>query len=251
MTHPGVGRDHHPRTGDLAPPGKVEVLAHGDDPGVEAVQLSKQVGSDQGAAAGGDEDVSDRVVLAVVHLALEDAVDHGTRLVAAHADMEQDPRVVPVDELGRDDSGVGTEGLLDEPTHRIVVERHVVVAQQEEGSPLHHFEDLVRRRAVAHSAGQVAHEGIRQDPAHPLSHLVGLSAVRQHEDGKFLVVLGGERRERLFEPRAGLGGDHDGNHSRHLGVHQGAEAIRSAPDPSGTKFHFSTACYCLTNVILL
>ena len=82
-------------------------------------------------------------MLAVVHLALEDAVDHGTGLVAAHAHMEQDPRVVPVDELGRDDAGVGTEGLLDQPADRVVVERHVVVAEQEEGGPLHHLEGLV------------------------------------------------------------------------------------------------------------
>ena len=190
-------------------------------------------------------------MLPVVHFTLENAVDHGSGLVATHAHVEQDPRVVPVDELRGDDPGVGTEGLLDQPADGVVVGRHVVVAEEEEGRPFHHLEDLVGRGAVSGLSRQVAHEGVGEDPTHPLADLVRPGPVGEHQDGKFLVVLGGQRRKRLFEPRTRLGGDHDGDHGRHLGVHQGAEAIRSAQSPSGHEFGTLTACYCLTKAILL
>ena len=235
VTDPGLRRHHDPRPGHLAAPREVEVLAHGDDPGVKAFQLAKQVGPDQDAPARGDEDVTHRIVLAVVHLTLENAVDHGSGLVATHAHVEQNPRVVPVDEFGGDDSGVGTEGLLDQLADGVMVGRHVVVAEQEEGRPFHHLEGLVGRGAVPGPSRQVAHEGVGEDPAHPLGDLVRLGPVGEHQDGKFVVVLGGQGRKRLFEPRTRLGGDHDGDHGRHLGVHQGAEAIRSAQNPSGTE----------------
>ena len=54
-------------------------------PGVEAPELGEEVGPHQDAAARGDEDVAHGVVLAVIDLAGLDAVDHGARLVAAHA----------------------------------------------------------------------------------------------------------------------------------------------------------------------
>ena len=76
-------------------------------------------------------------------------------------------------------------------------------------------------------------------PADPLGHAGVVVAGRQDQDGELLVVLRGQRGKRLFEPGPGVGRDHDGDHGRHLGVHQGAEAIAVSAlqaRPSGTKF---------------
>ena len=88
---------------------------------------------------------------------------------------------------------------------------------------------------VAGPTRQVPHEGVRQDPGHPFGDPGIVLAGRQDEDGELLVVLGRQGGERLLEPGSGVGRDHDGDHGRHLGVHQGAEAIRSGIDPSGTN----------------
>ena len=140
-------------------------------------------------------------------------------------------------ELRGHDAGVGAERLLDQLVHGVGVQRHVVVAEQEERRPLHHAERLVGRGGVAGPPRQVAHEGVGQDAGHPLGDLGIVLAGRQDEDGELLVVLGRQGGERLFEPGPGLGRDHDGDHGRHLGVHQGAEAIRSGIDPFRHEMH--------------
>ena len=143
VAHPRLGRHDHARARHLAAPREVEVLPHRDDPAVEALQLGEEVGADQDAPARRHEDVAHRVVLPVVDLALDDAVDHGTRLVAAHPDVEQDCGIVPVHELGGHHAGIGAEGLLHELVDGVGVEGDVVVAEQEEGGPFHHAEHLV------------------------------------------------------------------------------------------------------------
>ena len=90
MPYPRVGSHHDARSRDLAAPRQVEVLPHGDDSGVEAFELGEEIGPDQDAAARGHEDVAHGVVLPVVDLALDDAIHHGARLVAAHPDVEED-----------------------------------------------------------------------------------------------------------------------------------------------------------------
>ena len=90
VAHPRIRRDDHARAEDLRPPGEVEVLAEGRDAGVEALQLPPEIGPDEHAAPGGHEHVAHGVVLAVVDLALRDAVDDRTRLVAPHPDVQQD-----------------------------------------------------------------------------------------------------------------------------------------------------------------
>ena len=234
VPHPRLGRDDHPRAGDLAPPRQVEVLAHGDDPGVEPLQLGEEVSPHERAPARGHEDVAHGVVLAMVDLALDDPVDDCAGLVAAHPDVQQDGRVVPVDELRGHHAGVRAERLLHQLVHDVRLERHVVMAQQEERRPLHHAQRFVGGGRIAGPAGQVAHEGVGQDAPDPLRHLGALVAGREDQDGKLLVVLRRQGGEGLLEPGPGIGGDQDGDHGRHLGVHQGAEAIRSGIGPSGT-----------------
>ena len=146
--------------------------------GVEPLELCEEVGPHQNAAARSHEDVAHGVVLAVVDLALEDAVHDGARLVAAHPDVQEDTGVVPVDELRGHHAGVGAERLLDQLVDRIGEQRHVVVAEQEEGRTLHHPEGLVGGRGVAGPPRQVPHEGVGEDPRHPFVDLgIVLAAV--------------------------------------------------------------------------
>ena len=167
MAHPGVGGDDHPRPRHLRAPREVEILPHGHDPRVEALELAPQVGPDQGAAPGSHEDVAHGVVLPVVDLALEDAVDDGPGLVTAHPDVQEDPRVVPVDELGRDDPGVGAERLLDQAVDAVGVQGDVVVEEQEERRALHHAQGLVGGRGVPGPTRQVPDERVGQAPSRP------------------------------------------------------------------------------------
>ena len=191
----------------------------------------------ENAATRCHEDIAYGVVLPVVDLSFDDAIHHGTRLVAAHADMEEDARVVPVHELRRHDPGVGPERLLHQLVDGIGIEGDVVVQEQEEGCSLHHAEGLVGSGGVAGVSRQVAHERIGEDPGHPLRHLGIVLPGRQDEDRHLLVVLGRQRRKRLFEPVSGAGRDEDGDHGRHLGVHQGAEAIPSGIHPFRHERH--------------
>ena len=140
-------------------------------------------------------------------------------------------------ELRRHHAGVGAERLLHQLVDGIGIERDVVVQEQEEGRSLHHAEGLVGGGGVAGVSRQVAHEGIGEDPGHPLRHLGIVLPGRQDEDRQLLVVLGRQRRKRLFEPGSGVGRDDDGDHGRHLGVHQGAEAIRSGIHPFRHEMH--------------
>ena len=232
VPHTSVRGDHDARSGDLTSPREVEILPHGDDPGVKATQLSPQVGPNEHAGTRRHEDVAHRVVLPVVDLAVLDPVDHRSGLVAAHPDVKQDGRVVPIHELRRDDAGIGTERFLHHVVHHVVVEGTVVMAQQEEGRPLDHVQRGVGGGAVPEVAGELADEGVGQDPADPFGRVLAFSG-GQDEHRKLLVVLPGQGGQGLLEPRAGIGGDHYGNHCRCLDVHQGHEAIRSLSTPEG------------------
>ncbi len=245
MAHPGVRSDHDTRARHLAAPREVEVFTHGDDPAVEALELREEIGPHQNAAAGGHEDVAHGVVLPVVELALSNAIHHGARLVATHPDVEEDAGVVPVDELRGHHPGVGAERLLDQLVHHIGVQRDVVVEEQEEGRSLHHAQGLVGGGGVPGSPRQPAHEGIGEHAGHPPHDLGIVLPGRQDEDRELLVILGRQRGKCLVEPGPGVRRDHDGDHGRHLGVHQGAEAIPFGIDPCRHEIHLE--CLLLFN----
>ena len=93
------------------------------------------------------EDVAHGVVLLLVELARLDRVETTTpHSVDTHADVLQDRRVVPVDELRADDAGVRPERLLDQLRGPSRVERHVVVQEAEEARALDELQRLVGRR---------------------------------------------------------------------------------------------------------
>ena len=167
MPHPGIGGHDDAGPDHLGPPAQVEVLPHGHDGGVEAAELLEQVGPHQGGAAGGDEHVAHGIVLAVVDLAGLDPVDDRSPLVHGHPDMDQPLGVVPADHLGRDDAGVGTEGLLHQQVDGVGEEGHVVVAQQEVVGPVDHGLDLVDRGPEPTVLLEAAHVGRGQDRRHP------------------------------------------------------------------------------------
>ena len=167
VAHPGVGRHHHPGPGHLGPPAQVEILGHGHHGGVEPAQLGEEVGPHQGDPAGGHEDVAHRVVLAVIDLPHLHPLDHRTGLVGVHPDVQQDRRVLPADHLGRDHTGVGAVGLLDQDVDGVRIRRTVVVAEEEEGRSLDHPHGLVDRRPEPPIVVEAPHEGLGQDPPHP------------------------------------------------------------------------------------
>ena len=145
MTHARAGCHHHPCAAHLRPPAQVEVLAHDEDVGVKTAELREQVGAHERAAAGCEEHVADRVVLAVVDLPRFHPVDHGPALVDGHPHVQEARRVVPTDEFGRDDARVGTERFLYEDVDGVGIRGDVVVAEQQVGGALDHPDHAVRR----------------------------------------------------------------------------------------------------------
>ena len=121
-------------------------------------------------------DIDDRLIAAVMQRyslrTKREAVDlaglqRGVRVpeaVGGSSDVAQRPGLVPVDDLGPDDTDVGDahpDGRLDETRHRVGVERRVVVHDQEVVR-VAHGGDLERGSDRTRQAGPVIE---RQDAA--------------------------------------------------------------------------------------
>ena len=232
VTDAGGGGDDHPGASDLGPPAQVEVLPHRHDGRVEPTQLGEEVGPHQRAPARRQEDVEDRVVLAVIDLTGLDAVDHRAALVHPHPDMEQSPGVGEVHHLGSDHAGVGAEGLLHHQMDGIRVGGHVVVAEQEMRCTLDHGQHLVGRRRKPLVGVEPAHIGAREGGSHARRRILGAGGV-EHQHGQVRVVLSAERLQRLVEPRSGIACHHHRDDRRGCRrLHQGNEAtVGGAPTP--------------------
>ncbi len=215
VPHACCRRHHHPGPGDVGPPREVEVLPVETHEGVEAVERGEQVGSYQHAPAGREEDVADVVVLRLVELP---ALGQGHRRppsVGAHPHLEKAGRLVPVEELGSDDPGVGPEGLLQHQPHGVRGEDHVVMAQEVMRGTLHELEGLVGRCGVTAIGGQAPHERVGQDARHACGGVFGAVGV-DHQDREIRVVLRCERLERLFQPGPRVTRDDYGDDRRRL-----------------------------------
>ena len=147
-------------------------------------------------------------MLLLVDLAGLDARERDAVVVDRHPDLEQHLGVVVVDELRADDAGVRAVRLLDHHADRVRVEHDVVVAEQQEGRALHERQRVVRGRREADVRGQPAHEGPRQRGRDARRRVVA-RAVVEHQHRQRGVVLGGEARERVLEPRTGVARDED------------------------------------------
>ena len=142
---PRVGRDEHAGTREACSPAEVEVLGARERRGIEALELLEEVGAHEHGRGGDVEDVAHTVVLLLIDLAGFDPGEGRAEAVDGAADLEQDLGVVGADELRSEDAGVGPVGLLHQHAQRVLVECHVVVAQEEEGGALDRVEGLVGR----------------------------------------------------------------------------------------------------------
>ncbi len=192
VPHAGIRGNDDPGTHHLRPPAEVEVLAHGHDGRIEPVELREEVGADQGAPTGGHEDVSNRVVLAVVDLVGLHPLDHRAALVDDQPDVHQPLGIVPAHHLGRDHAGVGPEGLLDEQVDRVFVEGHVVVAEQVVVGPVDHGLHFVRGRAEPPIGLESPHVGRGEHGGDPGREVLPTTSGVEDEHRELGIVLRGE-----------------------------------------------------------
>ena len=162
-----VGRHQDARTREPGAPAEVEVLGTGERRGVEAPELLEQVGAHQHRGGGDVEDVAHAVVLLLVELAGFDAGVRRPEAVDGPADLEQDLVVVGAHQLGPEDARVRAVGLLDHESHRVGIEHHVVVAEEEEGGALHRVQRLVGGRGEAGALVETADERAREHGRDP------------------------------------------------------------------------------------
>ncbi len=102
------------------------------------------------------------MLLLVVLARLGDRLDLAEP-VEAEPDVLEHAGVVPGDQLGTDEAGVRAVQLLDQQTHGVGLEGHVVVAEQEETAvALDEAEHLVGGRSEARVGPEVADEGVRE-----------------------------------------------------------------------------------------
>ena len=157
-----------------------------------SLHLREEVGSDEGAPAGRQENVTDGVVLALVELPRLHPVHDRAALVHRHPDVQQAPRILPAHELRGHHAGVRAEGLLDQDAHGLRVRSHVVVTEQEVRGPLDHPEDGVRAGAEALVVLQAPDVCVWKNCGDPLGNVD--HAVVQDEHREPGVVLGPRRR---------------------------------------------------------
>ena len=161
--------------------------------------------------------------------------------VEPQPDVLEQPRVVPLDQLGPDDAGVGAVELLHQQQHPVGVERDVVVEETEEAAvAFDEAQHLVGGGAVAAIDTQVTDERLGEEPLDAGGQIAAVGVGRpgqQEQRVEVGVVLARQCREGLVEPRAGLVDDddgHDGWRERGGGVHGGP---RLSPPLSRFRHH--------------
>ncbi len=165
VAHPGLGGDDDAGAAQVGPPAQVDVVAVERDGRVEAAEGAEQIGPHEQARRRQHEHVPDRVVLLLVVLArLGDRVDLA-EAVESEPDVLEHAAVVPGDELGTDEPGVGPVQLLDEHPDGVGLERDVVVAEQEETAvTFDEVQHLVGGGAEAAVGAELADEHVRDAP---------------------------------------------------------------------------------------
>ncbi len=161
---------------EVRSPAQVDVVAVEPHGRIEALQRAEQVGAHQQAGRRDGEHVAHRVVLLLIDLAgLDQRVDL-TEAVDSQADVLQQARFVPVDQLRPDDPGVRAVQLLDEQADGAGAQGDVVVQHAEEAVvALDEMEHLVRRGAVSRIAVERADERRGQLAADLLVHRGGIA----------------------------------------------------------------------------
>ena len=215
MGDTSLGRHDDASTGDVRPPAQVEILAVERDLGIETAEGLEQISTHERRRALHEEHIADGVELLLVEIASFDVGGGLPVAVGADTHGEQPPMVAPLDDLRADDPGVGAEGFLDEETHGIGFETHVVVADQMERRTLDRDQRLVRSGGETRVGVESAQMRVGQHPHHPLADLgtIGAGGIDEKR-GELRIILRGDTRERLLEPPAGIVDHHDHHHRR-------------------------------------
>ena len=213
MTNASVRRDDHARARDARSPAEVDVVRPWRRCRIEAGQLVEQVGAHEHRRVRDEEHVAYSVVLLLIDLVGLDARERDAIVVDRHADLEEDLRMVVIDDLRTDDAGVRAIRLFDHDPDRVRVEHDVVVAEQEERRAFDRAQRLVGGGREPSIGAQPADVGIRHRGRDPGGRVVR-RAVVEDEDRERRVVLERERVDGLFEPRPTLVGDDDGDDGR-------------------------------------
>ncbi len=187
------GRDDHASAGEPGPPAEIDVVGPGGGRRVEAAELVEEVGAYEHRRVRHVEDVAHAVVLLLIDLVGLDAGEGNAVVVDRHPDLEEDPGIVAVDDLGPDDARVRTVCLLDQQTRRVGVEADVVVAKEQEHRALDGGQRLVRRGRESALAGAPANERAGKGLGNAIGRVLG-RAVVENQDRQSRIVLGPRAR---------------------------------------------------------
>jgi hypothetical protein len=225
MADNGLRSDDHPRPGKLSAPGDVHVFAGLARAGVETAQSPPQVSPHEDRAAWRHEHLTDGVVLPLVKLTrLDQRVGHA-QPVHPHPHRQEPVGGIPHNELGAREAGVASVSLFQQEPHRIWRQADVVMTNQCVGHPIDHLQRLVGRFGKASAGWDPDQVSIGKERSHPLDQ-TGVLAYLYDQHREVVVVLLGERPQRLVEPRPHAT-SHDDCHHRggsQLRSHQGSRA---------------------------
>ena len=162
VTHHRRGHHHHPSAGEMHPPAQVELFAAEGDVVVETSDGAEEIRTHEKTGARHTEHVSHGIVLLLVAFTRHhDGIDL-PRAVTGQADVLEQPRIVPVDELRSDDARIRPEHLGDQLAHDIGGQGDVVVEKEEQSVvPFHHPGDLVLGRTESGVADHAADHAAR------------------------------------------------------------------------------------------
>ena len=228
VTHPSVGYDEHPSTGELGSPAEVDILTSTGDAGVKAADRGKEARAYQHTCRRYGENVANSVVLLLVSLVGFDHVGRSSELIDDETDVLQDLRVLPLDELGACDAGVGPQRFGDEHAYGVGGQGDVVVTNEQEGRLDVGLEDGVGRCGKPDRVGCVDQGRVGRNGSHSLVE-AALGRSVDDDNVQAGVILGDDAVERLLEPGPGIMSHHHGSDrwccgallTRYVGAHVG------------------------------
>ena len=192
-------------------PAEVEILALDQHGLIEAAERLKEVGANHGHRAGDGEHIAHCVVLFLVVLARFGQVRHQPGLVGPESDMQDSAGLVPVEQLGPDDTGVGAQRFFDEAADAIWCERHVVVTDQQVLTQSGVLENGVRVLGEALVGQQRDDGGFGDDLVYSRRHRL-LARGIDNDHFECGIVLLEQRPQDLLKPRSWVvGHDFDGH----------------------------------------
>ena len=194
-------------------PAEVDVLTEERDGFAEPPDGLEEVGPDQHTGIGHREQLARGVVLGLIQFAVVDQLARRTEAIDGKTDREEAVAFESVAQLRTHDPRVRPERLGHELGHRIRLQNHIVVTDQQERRPLYRAGRLVHGGGEPMVLGEPLHERERGHVRDPFGG-IGLAGVVDHQDRELRVVLGLQRRERFGEPVPRVLGDHDRHHRR-------------------------------------